>query len=83
MRGAICGPKRFALEFLGFGLKQGRACVFAGTFFAVLFLSGKISLVPIARYDFLLFFALVFQGVLWWTKIETTMRSKLSAFFIF
>jgi uncharacterized membrane protein YoaT (DUF817 family) len=67
----LTGVPRFALEFLGFGFKNLRACVFAGTFFAVLYLSGRIPLFGLARYDFLLFFALAFQALLVRTKIET------------
>jgi len=34
----LSGPRRFAMEFLWFGLKEARACLFAGLFFACLFL---------------------------------------------
>ncbi|MEI6345902.1 MAG: DUF817 family protein [bacterium] len=40
-------------EFLLFGLKQARACVFVGSFFVLLFLSNHIPLFGLARYDFL------------------------------
>jgi len=58
-------------EFIIFGLKQARACVFAGSFFVLLFLSNHIPLGPIARYDFLFGAAVIIQIILYLTKIET------------
>lgn len=57
-------------EFLLFGLKQARACVFAGSFFALLFLSHHITF-GMPRYDFLFVAAVLIQIVLVITKIET------------
>lgn len=58
-------------EFFVFGLKEARACVFAGSFFALLFLSHHIPLFGFARYDFLFLSALALQILLFLTKIET------------
>lgn len=51
--------------------KHARACIFAGSFFVLLFLSNEIPLAPIARYDFLFVAAVVLQVILVKTKIET------------
>jgi uncharacterized membrane protein YoaT (DUF817 family) len=68
-------------EFWIFGLKQARACIFAGAFFLLLFLSHKLPLGPIQRYDFLFVSALVIQIVLYLTKIETKDEIKTIALF--
>jgi uncharacterized membrane protein YoaT (DUF817 family) len=58
-------------EFLVFGLKQARACIFAGSFFCILFLSNHISLFGLARYDFIFLAAVLLQIILVATKVET------------
>ncbi|MBP9762225.1 DUF817 domain-containing protein [Patescibacteria group bacterium] len=68
-------------ELWVFGLKQARACIFAGAFFLLLFLSHKLPLGPIHRYDFLFVSALVIQIVLYLTKIETKDEIKTIALF--
>ena len=68
-------------EFLVFGLKQARACVFAASFFLVLFLSKHIPLFGLARYDFIFIAALVLQAILLLTKIETF--DELKTIFLF
>ncbi|MCE9644160.1 DUF817 family protein [Candidatus Parcubacteria bacterium] len=45
--------------FLFFGLKEAQACVFAGSFFVLLFLSNHIPLFGLPRYDFLFLAALL------------------------
>jgi uncharacterized membrane protein YoaT (DUF817 family) len=60
-----------AREFFIFGLKEARACVFAGSFFLLLFLSNRIPLFDLARYDFLFLAAVAIQVVLYVTKFET------------
>ena len=59
------------LEFLVFGLKEARACIFAGSFMAVLVISSWIPLGPIPRYDFILFAAIAIQIALLAGKIES------------
>jgi uncharacterized membrane protein YoaT (DUF817 family) len=61
----------FCWEFLLFGLKQARACIFAGTFFTLLFLSHHLPLFGFARYDFLFLAALGVQAVLLLSRLET------------
>jgi uncharacterized membrane protein YoaT (DUF817 family) len=64
-----------------FGWKQARACIFAGTFFVLLFISTKLPLGPLPRYDFLFLSAVAVQLVLYWTKIETKDEIKTIALF--
>jgi uncharacterized membrane protein YoaT (DUF817 family) len=64
MRGA-------AWEFLVFGLKEARACLFAGSFLAVLLLSKHLPLGSLPRYDFLFLSAVTLQLVLLATRVET------------
>ncbi|MFA7286717.1 MAG: DUF817 domain-containing protein [Patescibacteria group bacterium] len=71
----------FIREAIIFGLKQARACVFAGSFFALLFVSTVIPLGPLPRYDFIFLGAVVIQAVLIWTKLETTDEAKTIALF--
>lgn len=68
-------------EFLLFGIKEARACVFAGSFFLLLFLSNHIPLFGLARYDFLFIAAIVIQAVLYFTKLET--KNELKVIFLF
>ncbi|OGG59883.1 hypothetical protein A2765_04870 [Candidatus Kaiserbacteria bacterium RIFCSPHIGHO2_01_FULL_56_24] len=58
-------------EFVIFGLKEARACIFAGSFFVLLFASNHIPLFGFARYDFLFLAALALQAILYFTKVET------------
>src|SRR3989338_2750282 len=58
-------------EFLTFGIKEARACIFAGSFFVLLFASNHIPLFGFARYDFLFLAALALQAILYFTKVET------------
>lgn len=61
----------YVWELIIFGIKEARACVFAGSFFVLLFLSSHIPLFGFARYDFLFVSAVLLQAVLYLTKIET------------
>lgn len=58
-------------EFIVFGIKEARASIFAGLFFAILFLSSHIPLFGLARYDFIFLAAITLQAILYFTKIET------------
>lgn len=64
-------------EFVAFGLQQARACVFAGSFFLLLFLSNYVPLFGLARYDFLFLAAILIQVVLYLLKIETLNEVKV------
>src|SRR5262245_4996508 len=63
--------KAFVWEFFLFGLKEARACIFAGSFFVLLLLSKHIPLFGLARYDFLFLAAVAVQFVLLATGIES------------
>jgi Protein of unknown function (DUF817) len=73
--------KRAAAEFLLFGLKQARACVFAGSFMLVLAISHKVPLFGLARYDFILLAAVAIQAVLLLTRLETWDEARVIAVF--
>ena len=63
--------REYIREFIVFGIKETRACIFAGSFFVLLFLSHEIPLFGLLRYDFLFLAALLLQIVLFLTKVET------------
>lgn len=71
----------FLPELFSFVLKQARACIFAGSFFFLLFISTILPLGPIPRYDFLFVSALLLQVILYLTKIETKDEIKTIALF--
>lgn len=75
------GIKRFWVEFLFFGLKNARACLFAGLFFIAMFAVPKAGILGIPRYDALLVFALVVQSLMFWTKLETLDEIKAMTLF--
>jgi len=58
-------------ELLIFGLKEAQACIFAGSFFFLLFISKYLPLYGFARYDFLFIAAILLQVILYLTKVET------------
>ncbi len=59
--GELEGIKRFIVEFLYFGIKEARACMFAGLFFISIFLVPRGGLFGLPRYDVLLVVALAIQ----------------------
>jgi uncharacterized membrane protein YoaT (DUF817 family) len=63
--------KEAGQEFVIFGLKQARCCVFAGSFMAMLVLSKWVPLGPVPRYDFILLAAIVIQAGLLVAKVES------------
>ena len=72
-----------AFEFLLFGLKQARACIFAGSFFVVLILSKLLPLDPLPRYDFILLAAIVLQAGLLITRVESIQEGIVLCLFHF
>ena len=68
-------------EFLWFGLKEARACLFAGLFFAAVFLVPRAGLLGVPRYDLLLIIALGIQAWMVWAKIETIDELKAISLF--
>lgn len=67
----IASMRAALYELIIFGLKEARACIFAGSFFVLLFLSTHIPLFGVARYDFLFVAAVFLQAVLYLTGVET------------
>jgi uncharacterized membrane protein YoaT (DUF817 family) len=67
----LSGLRRAAAEFGAFGIKQVRACLFAGLFFAAVFAVPRAGLLGIPRYDLLLLIALAIQGCMVWAKLES------------
>jgi uncharacterized membrane protein YoaT (DUF817 family) len=61
----------WSIEFLMFGLKQARSCLFAGLFFAAVFLVPRSGLMGMPRYDVLLLIALGIQIWMLTSKLET------------
>jgi len=72
---------RALVEFLYFGLKEARACLFAGLFFATIFLVPRAGLFGIPRYDVLLLVALAIQAFMVLAKLETLDELKAITLF--
>ncbi|GAA3076027.1 DUF817 domain-containing protein [Rhizobium viscosum] len=75
------GIGRFIVEFFYFGVKEARACLFAGLFFLSVFLVPHSGLVGIPRYDLLLIIALAIQAWMVWAKLETIDELKAISVF--
>ena len=63
--------QRCGWEFFYFGLKEARACLFAGLFFCTVFVTPQAGWFGIPRYDLLLLVALLIQGWMLWAKLES------------
>jgi len=70
-RRQLTGLSRFLAELIFFGIKEARACLFAGLFFLAVFAVPRTGLFGIPRYDLLLIIALSIQGLMLWSKLET------------
>ncbi len=81
LQGDLSGFKRFLLEFGYFGLKEARACLFAGLFFASVFLLPRAGIVGIPRYDVLLAMALGIQ--VWMVAVRLETLDELKAIGLF
>ncbi|WP_243324237.1 DUF817 domain-containing protein [Geothrix sp. SG200] len=75
------GPRRFLAEFWSFGLKEARACLFAGLFFGAVFSMPRGGLMGLPRYDLLLLVALGIQGWMVWSRLETLDELKAITLF--
>ena len=64
-------PRRLVKEFLFFGVKQARACLFAGLFFMAVFLVPRGGVLGLPRYDILLLVALAIQAWMVAARLET------------
>jgi len=77
----LTGTRRFVTEFLMFGLKEARACLFVGLFFTAVLLIPRHGLLGMPRYDALLVVALLVQGWLVWTGLESIDELKAITLF--
>jgi len=68
-------------DFLAFGYLEARACIFAGSFFGLLFVSTRVDVPGLHRYDLILIGALLIQFVLVKSKIES--YDELKMIFLF
>lgn len=75
------GLRRFLTEFWFFGLKEARACLFAGLIFAAIFAVPKTGLFGLPRYDVLLVFALAVQAAMIRFGLETWDELKAVSLF--
>jgi uncharacterized membrane protein YoaT (DUF817 family) len=80
-RPELRGLRRWLLEFLYFGIKEARACLFAGLFFAAILIVPRGGLLGIARYDVLLLVAIVIQAWMVLAKLETVDELKAITLF--
>ncbi|HJQ19440.1 MAG TPA: DUF817 domain-containing protein [Gemmatimonadaceae bacterium] len=85
---ALAPPERtrgrlaqWSREFLAFGLKEARACLFAGLFFLAVFTVPRAGLLGVPRYDLLLLIALAIQAWMVWAKLETLDELKAISLF--
>ncbi len=68
---ALAGLPRFAAEFLMFGIKEARACLFVGLFFIAVFSVPRSGILGLPRYDVLLIIALAIQVWMLASQLET------------
>ncbi len=77
----LAGFRRFLLEFWYFGIKEVRACLFVGLFFASILIVPKAGLFGLPRYDVLFVIALLIQAGMVWSKLETVDELKAVTLF--
>lgn len=75
------GVRRFLVEFVYFGIKEARACLFAGVFFFAIFTVPRAGIFHIPRYDALLLIALAIQIWMVASKLESLDELKAICFF--
>lgn len=81
IKSELTGVSRFVVEFLYFGIKEARACLFAGLFFVAVFSLPRTGLWGIPRYDLILIIALAIQAWMIWSKLETIDELKAITLF--
>ncbi len=80
-RTQLAGVRRFAVEFVYFGVKEARACLFVALFFAAMFTVPRAGIAGLPRYDVLLIIAVAIQALMVWTKLETLDELKAICLF--
>lgn len=81
VRPDLSGFSRFVVEFLYFGVKQARACLFAALFFLAVFLVPRSGILGLPRYDVILIIALMIQVWMVAAKLETWDEVKAISLF--
>ncbi len=77
----LIGTRRLATEFLYFGLKELRACLFVGLFFAAVLTVPRAGFPGVSRYDALLIIAIAIQAWMVITGLETLDELKAISLF--
>ena len=77
----LSGVARFFVEFLYFGIKEARSCLFVVLFFSAVFLVPREGVLGLPRYDALLVIALAVQAIMVWSKLETLDELKAITLF--
>ena len=77
----MTGASRFIAELVFFGLKEARACLFAGLFFIAVFAIPRTGVLGIPRYDVLLIIAIGIQALMLWSRLETLDEVKAITLF--
>ncbi len=77
----LAGWRRALAEFLMFGVKDARACLFAGLFFGSVLLVPRAGILGLPRYDALLVIALAIQA--WMLRSGLESRDELKAICLF
>lgn len=75
-RPQLAGLPRIGLEFLYFGVKQARACIFVALFFGAIFTVPRAGILGLPRYDVLLVVAVAIQAWLVASGRETVDECK-------
>jgi uncharacterized membrane protein YoaT (DUF817 family) len=75
------GLRRGLVEFLWFGIKSARSCLFVGLFFAAVLVTPRAGLLGIPRYDLLLAIAIAIQ--LWMVRAKLETWDELKAVCLF
>ena len=78
---ALGGWARAWRELLYFGVKNARACLFAGLFFAAVFAVPRGGVLGVPRYDVLLGTALAIQAWMLWARLESWDEVKAISLF--
>lgn len=78
---ALGGVRRALVEFLYFGIKEARACLFVAGFFLAILLIPRAGLFGLPRYDVLLVVALAIQAGMVWSRLETWDELKAVSLF--
>jgi uncharacterized membrane protein YoaT (DUF817 family) len=81
IRSDLSGFSRFVVEFFYFGVKQARACLFAGLFFSAVFLVPRSGILGLPRYDVILVIALTIQVWMVLARLETWDEVKAISLF--